>query len=86
MFGRKKISSAPAQRLIGLISLPYRNNLFVTRIYELKKFNDRSFAAETAIGEEPDGRIVSHADQLGDLIRVHLDRIQDAQLAHAALR
>jgi len=85
MFGRRKFSSAPAQRLIGLISLPCRNNLFVTRIYELREFNDRSFAAETSIGEEPNGRIVSHADQIGELIRVHLNRIQDAQLAHATL-
>jgi hypothetical protein len=85
MFGRKKFSSSPAQRLIGLISLPCRNNLFVTRIYELREFNDRSFAAETALGEEPDGRIVSHADQLGDLIRVHLDRIYEMQLAHATV-
>jgi hypothetical protein len=83
MFGNKKFSSQPVRRLIGLISLPYRNNLFVTRIYELREFNDRSFTAETAVGEEPEGRIVSHADQLGELIRVHLTRIQDAQLVHA---
>jgi hypothetical protein len=82
MFGRKKFSSQPVQRLIGLISLPYRNNLFVTRIYELREFNDRCFAAETAIGDEPEERIISHADQIGDLIRVHLNRIKDAHLAH----
>jgi hypothetical protein len=86
MFNRKKMASPPAQRLIGLISLPYRNHLFATRIYELREFNDRSFAAETAIGEEPDGRIVSHADQLAELIKVHLSRIQDAQLTRAALQ
>ena len=85
MFGRKKFSSSSAQRLIGLISLPYRNNLFVTRIYELREYSDRTFAAETSIDEAPDGRIVSYADQLGDLIRVHLARIQDAELAHATL-
>ncbi|MCG3120766.1 MAG: hypothetical protein ALAOOOJD_03606 [bacterium] len=84
MFGYKKLSPSPVQRLIGLISLPCRNNLFVTRIYELREFNTRSFAAETALGEEPDDRVVSHADQLGDLIRIHLDRIYDTQFAHAA--
>jgi hypothetical protein len=83
MFAHKKNSSPPAQRLIGLISLPCRNHLFATRIYELREYNDRSFAAETSIGEEPDGRIVSRADQIGELIRVHLSRIQDAQLARA---
>jgi len=85
MFGRKKFSSSSAQRLIGLISLPYRNNLFVTRIYELHDYSDRSFAAETAIEKVPGGRIVSHADQLGELLKVHLSRIQDAELAHATL-
>ena len=83
MFGRKKFSPSPVQRLIGLISLPCRNNLFVTRIYELREFNDRSFAAETALGEAPDDRVVSHADQLGDLIRIHLDRIYETQFARA---
>jgi len=86
MFGRKKSSPSPVQRLIGLISLPCRNNLFVTRIYELRKFNERSFAAETALGEAPDERVVSHADQLGDLIRIHLDRIYETQFAHAAVQ
>jgi hypothetical protein len=82
MFGRQKFFASSSQRLLGLISLPCRNNLFVTRIYELRKFNDRSFAAETSLGEEPEGHVVSHADQLGELIRVHLDRIYDTQLAH----
>lgn len=86
MFGRKKFSPASVQRLIGLISLPCRNNLFVTHIYELRKFNDRSFAAETALGEAPDERVVSHADQLGDLIRIHLERIHETQFAHAAVQ
>jgi hypothetical protein len=86
MFNRKKTASTPAQRLIGLISLPYRNHLFATRIYELREFNDRSFAAETSIDEEQDGRIVSHADQIGELIRVHLSRLQDAQLTRATLQ
>jgi len=83
MFGRKKFSSSPVQRLIGMISLPCRNNLFVTRIYELRAFNARSFAAETTLGEEP---VVSHADQLGDLIRIHLDRIYETQFARTAIQ
>ena len=82
MFGHKQNYSP---RLIGLISLPGRNSSFATRIYEQCQFNDRSFTAETSIGEEPDGRIVSHADQLGELMRVHLDRIYETQLAHAIL-
>lgn len=84
MFGRKKFPAPSVQRLIGLISLPCRNNLFVTRIYELRKFNDRSFAAETALGEASDERVVSHADQLGDLLRIHHDRIFEKHFAHAA--
>lgn len=83
MFDHKKSPPSPVQRLIGLISLPCRNHLFVTRIYELREFNARTFAAETALGEEPDDRVVSHADQLGDLIHIHLDRIYDMQFAHA---
>lgn len=83
MFGRKKFSPSPVQRLIGLISLPCRNQLFVTRIYELRKLNARSFTAETALDEAPEERVVSHADQLSDLIRIHLDRIYETQFAHA---
>jgi hypothetical protein len=81
MFGRIKVIAPVARRLIGLIALPCRETSFLTYVYELTKFDRRVFAAETEVGEAPDERVISYADQIEELMQIHLCHIQEVQIA-----
>jgi hypothetical protein len=81
MFGRIRVTVPAARRLIGSIAVPCREASFLTHIYELRKFDHRAFAAETEVGEAPEGKIISYADQIDELMKIHLCHIQEARSA-----
>jgi hypothetical protein len=81
MFGRIRVTVPAARRLIGSIAMPCRGASFLTHFYELRKFDHRAFAAETEVGEAPDEKVISYADQIDELMKIHLRHIQQARLA-----
>ncbi len=81
MFGRVRVTDPAARQLIGSIALPCREVSFLTHVYELRKFDRRAFAAETEVGEALDGKVISYADQIEELMKIHLCHIQEARLA-----
>jgi hypothetical protein len=81
MFGRIRVTVPAARRLIGSIAVPCREASFLTYVYELRKFDHRAFAAETEVGEAPDEKVISYADQIDELMKIHLCHIQEARPA-----
>ncbi|MGH7598903.1 MAG: hypothetical protein ACREOI_21315 [bacterium] len=81
MFGRIRVTDPAARRLIGSIAVPCREASFLTHFYELRKFDHRAFAAETEVGEAPDEKVISYADQIDELMKIHLCHLQGARPA-----
>lgn len=61
--------------------MPCREVSFLTHIYELRKFDHLAFAAETEIGEAPDKKVISYADQIDELMKIHLCHVQETRAA-----